>query len=304
MQKLLLAAALLVLAAYSAAAQTVFAPAGAEWWYEVTTVGGPYMLRVYTAGDAVLSGKAGRWQALDTQYFGYAGNGAYFPQGQVAHFAYTQVRNNQVWTATDSTESVFLDFSSGPGIVDSVANGCARRNSAHRIDSLGVRTVSGQSARIQWHHAFARTGVVNDTISNALRQYTGEVVERLGYENAVLFPQPECGTDPEQPTLRFYSDGIVSVGTRPQIVTGLAEASATRALQFAPNPSATGRFCLVGQVIFPINYTVCDALGRRVCSGQLTAAAPEIILPNVAPGLYLLRGEAGGQAFARRLVRP
>ena len=239
---------------------------------------------------------------LTVQHYSYAGGGAYYQWGSPRPFAFTQVRGDQVWAVTNSTERFYLDFGAGPGFVDSVAN-CTNGYSPQWIDSVGTETLNGQPVRIQWRRAYARAGYPNPPPTNVLVEYTGAVVERLGYPYAKMFPIPGCTTDPEYPELAYYHDAALSFGTRPLLVTGLRESAVARALRVAPNPSATGLFRLEGFTDARISYAVLDPQGRRVRAGQLTAAAPELNLTDLPAGLYLLRGAVDGHVFTRRLVR-
>ena len=103
--------------------------------------------------------------------------------------------------------------------------------------------------------------------------------------------------------MAYYTDSLISFGTLPPIILAAPEAAVTRALQLAPNPSASGRFQLTGLEGQPATFTIFDPQGRRVLAGYLTGGAPELNLADLPAGLYLLRGAVAGHAFARRLVR-
>ncbi len=304
MKTVLLAAALAgaTLLPRMAAAQTVFAPAGAEWWYQVTTVGGPYVLRVYAAGDTVLPGHSGVWRSLKSQYYGYDRNGGYFPTPDINLRAFTQVRGSQVWAVhvRGTTEQRILDFDARPGSLDTITycQGSFQYDTAVvNIDSVSSQVWGGAQVRVQWH------STIPWLPTSPVRQFTGMVAERRGHPYAILLPVEGCGTDPDYPDLVYYVDNEGSFGQQPRIVSGVTETAATRVLQIAPNPSASGRFRLEGLTTEGVAYIVVDAQGRRVSSGQLTAADAEISLRSIPAGLYLLRGEVGKRVFTRRLVR-
>ncbi len=306
MKKLLLAALLAFLVAVSqpVAAQTptVFAPSGAEWWYNTNTISGPYLSRVYVVNDTLLPGLPGSWRVLQSQFYGYLGNGVYTAGSAPQPAGFVQVRGRQVWASSGQGAVLYVDFAAGPGFVDSIARGCVSGKAALRIDSVGTCSYGGNLLVRQYRYAFAFSGANIDSTLNALFTYTGQVIERLGYLNAAMFPRPQCGTDPDYPSLLAYSDGNLRYGVAP--VLGLsAESAATRALQPAPNPSANGRFRLSGLVDTAVGYAVFDGRGRRVRAGHLTAASAVIDLGELPAGLYLLRGALDGQAFTRRLVR-
>jgi Secretion system C-terminal sorting domain len=309
MKKLFFAAALAcaALAGQPVAAQvspTTFAETGTEWWYSVQSISGPYYVHVVSIGDTLVAGQPGFWKWLTSQvYVDPTGSGTFAPVGTPAPFAYTQTRGAQVWAvrAQDPTLRVFryLDFSlQRNNMVDTVMLCQNRGATIEMVDSVGTIPTAGRIFRTQWHSAptFPTT--------NELRQYTGRVVEEVGYPNAVMFPEPECGTDPDVPTLVYYggANGF-SYGTRPTRILSVAEAVATRHLSLAPNPSANGRFKLEGLTDKTATYAIYDAQGRRVRAGKLTAADATLNLSDLPGGLYMLRGEVSGSAFTRRLVR-
>jgi hypothetical protein len=283
-----------------AVAQTVFAPAGAEWWYEVLTIGGPYAVHVYAFGDTTLPGHTGSWRCLRSQEFGY-NTGGYYPYPGTSAFAFTQVRGDQVWVVRDSVESLFLDFGLPTAFSDTVAfcpGGSWSGVGVLTLDSVSTRPWASAPQRVQWWSSTTSGGVG----LQPLWRYTGAVAERIGYLNALMFPSDQCGSCPDYPSLRYYADNGGSFGQRPTIVSGIAESALTRALQLAPNPS-TGRFSINDLAEKLIDYEIVDAKGCQVRRGRLSAANAAVDLSDQPAGMYLLRGTVAGQAFTRRLVR-
>lgn len=293
------------LRASSAHAQTIFAPTGTEWWYYVATVGGPYMAHVESVGDTLVAGQPGAWKALRCQRYSYVGNGRYTPAWQPFILALTQVRGQQVWAVQHSgVPFLYLDFTIPAGtLVDSI-DYCPSGNpvsgtAAHVIDSVGLTTVNGQQIRYQSH----KVPAVNNWERIIMEEFTGRVLEGVGYPNALMFPILRCGTDPELPRLQYFSDGVLSFGTLP-IITGQAEEAAVFAgVTISPNPAADGLFQVSGFAAETVvTYDVLDVLGQRVCAGTL-AAGSMLNLAECRPGVYWLHTEAAGKRISRRLVR-
>ena len=175
--------------AQTSAAQTVFAPPGAEWWYHTLAIGGPYYQRVWAAGDTVLPGHAGTWQHLREQYFWYSGSGVYVPAA-TSTYGFTQCRGDQVWGIQVwgtqlATETLLLDFALRPGARDTLAlcpSSPAGQWGTVWLDSVGTYSWGGATLRTQqWRRS---TSVPFDE----LRQFSGPVVERQGYPYATIFP--------------------------------------------------------------------------------------------------------------------
>ena len=306
MKKLFLASAglsiaLASLTAAPAAAQTVFAPMGAEWWYDVQSMHGPGVAFAYV--DSSLVGPSSTVQRIKrTIFWQVLGTTSYTTQPMAS--LYVQQQGDVVVSFSTAggfiQQTPFLDFGQTVGDVRTEAIECPQDSmGVIRIDSVGTVTSGAMSLRSQT--ATARSLGSGMGPITPFYEFAGKRIERLGHLHAFVVPQGQCGTDPDYYTLQYYVDPTMSFGVRPSIrVTGMAETAATAALSVAPNPSASGRFRVEG-VTGATTYAVFDAQGRRVRAGELSSA-PEVDLTDVPAGLYLLRGEVGGQAFTRRLL--
>ncbi len=287
-------------------APTDFAPVGAEWWYYTVTVGGPVYTHVVSVADSMqVPGQAGSWRLLTRQdYYDINRTGTFSAPAPPSPYVYTQCQGPAVWyawanTAVPSWPKRLLDFSlPRRSMVDTVWMCQNMGATIEMVDSVGMIGTAGRVLRTQWHSAPTFPSTME------LRQYTGRVVEEFGYPNAIIVPLPECGTDPDMPTISYYNGGNgVVLGLRPQGILSVKEAAATRHLSVAPNPSANGRFRLDGLGSKAASYAIYDGQGRQVRVGKLTAADASINLADLPGGLYMLRGEVAGAAFTRRLVR-
>ncbi len=302
MKNLVFAAALAAgtLGGAPATAQTIFAPNGAEWWYDLMTVSCPYAVRVYAAGDTVLPAHAGAWRVLRAETYLYHISGACFPVAGSYLFAFTQVRGNQVWVAQGSSEQKILDFGLLPGSTDTVTycTGPSTATAVLRLDSVLIQPWGGAPSRVQWHSSSLGSGGYQP-----LREFTGMAAERMGYHHALLVPVQECGTDPDVPQLLFYTDSGGTFGQRPRVIMSTPHPVVALGPQLVPNPSATGVFAVEDGLTEPLRYRIFDTQGRCVQTGRLTGSSPALSLATLPAGLYLLRGEMAGRPFARRLVR-
>ncbi len=310
MKKLFLTLAV-ALSALTAPAQTVFAPAGAEWWYGMVNVGGPAYVRAFVAGSMNYQGTPCSLVRLDVWY------GAPTGPGQV-QWQHAGLTNDTLLFATagdvvlaahhGQTLQPLLDFGRPVGFSTRMQapTNCLGVGSGTGeevdlvIDSVYNLTRQGVVLRVQAvsAHTLISGGPRASSVFNA---YTGPVTERLGFPYTLLFPGLLCGTDPDTYRLVAYSDAQLTYGTRPSAILGLAANLPETALTIAPNPSATGRFQLTGTAL---TYTVFDALGRRVLTGATTPAATDLDLSARPAGLYVLRAtDAAGRGLTRRLVR-
>lgn len=296
----LLLLVLLALTTRPVAAQTVFAPAGAEWWFD--EAGGwpppaPIVDRARVLGDTVLGGHVARRilveQLMDT------GTGFFVTVFLENIFVRTAADSVFQWDAAGASYRLMYNFgrSVGDQWVGPHCNG--QLLVPMMLDSVDQLSVSGQSLRRQFQHPLVAPG---STDESTFREFAQPVIERFGSMGGLIFPQARCHTDWPDHLLRAYRDNIVSFGTVPPLL-GYHEAAATAALTVAPNPSVSGRFQLNGLAARATSYRVFDALGRCVQHGQLRATQTEVNLTDQPAGLYLLRGEVAGQAFTRRLVR-
>jgi hypothetical protein len=182
-----------------AQAQTVFAPAGAEWWYQTATLGGPYWHHVRVAGDTVLPGQPGRWKRLTQERYDYIFPTGPYRLGFSGLFCFAQTRGDEVWLCRDSVAWRILDFNAPLGHTDTVRlcpsapHGLV--TGTVRLDSLTTRRWGTSTIRHQWYSATS-THPYSD-----LYEYEGNVAERLGYRRAVMAPQLACGTSPDYPQL-------------------------------------------------------------------------------------------------------
>ncbi len=307
MKKLFLTLAV-ALSALTASAQTVFAPAGAEWWYEQFSIGGPGYVRAFVAGSMNYQGTPCAVVRLD-QWNGYPTG-----PGQV-QWQHAGLTNDTLLFATAGDVVLgarkgepltpLLDFSRPVGSATrmQVPTDCpnwAGEEVDLAIDSLYTLTRQGVALRVQAMGAHSLSPAQSGAYY-VFQTYIGPVTERLGFPNTLFFPWMICGTDVDTYRLVSYADTQLTYGTRPTIVLATVADLPETALTVAPNPSATGRFQLTGTAL---TYTVFDALGRRVQTGATAPAATELDLSARPAGLYVLRAtDAAGRGLTRRLVR-
>ncbi len=272
-----------------ATAQTVFAPTGAEWWFEwrgMIIPPTPYT-HVRVAGDTTLGGYPARKLLVEEIYD--TGTGY---QVQSIRPWFVRTAGDDVFRWNPSTASYQLEYSFGRPIGDVWAVATCTGTLPLTLDSIQQQTVGGVALRQQFYG--------DHTQPNSAYL---PVLERVGIAgtNVILFWEPWCGPSGEADAIFIsYSDAALRIGSVP--VLSRVEPLATAALHVAPNPSATGRFRLEGIAAEAVSYAVFDVQGRRVRSGQLTGDS-EVNLAAEPAGLYLLRGEVDGRTFTRRLIR-
>lgn len=310
-----------VLTVQPAAAQTVFAPTGAEWTFQYFAAGsagfsGRGAVRYAATRDTVVLGRtcrvlAGRLSEYD----------AAVPNSPVATYIlpneFFAVDGDRILYYHQTAQQFYtwVDFSAQPGdswpvrAAASCTGGLGALDTAV-VDSVGTIQVAGQTLR--W--VKLQPNAFQNSFTTGLYQYgQGRIVERLGHLRN-LVPGGYCGNDPDiADGLACYSDnsgfqfstfGLPGQGCA-SILLAAADAyhSFPQGVSVTPNPSATGEFRLEGLAEAPVSYAVFDAQGRRVRVGQLTSTTPELNLSDLPAGLYLLRGHVAGRAFSQRLVR-
>ncbi|MBC7447659.1 MAG: T9SS type A sorting domain-containing protein [Hymenobacteraceae bacterium] len=291
--RLLVIMAVAVTGSFSAAAQTVFAPLGAEWWYEWRglLIPPPSYTHVRVVGDSVVGGYLARKILVEEVADPDSGYQVVYTRQW-----FVRVDRGEVfrWNATAGTYELELNFERPIGAGWNLPGCTSRSGMTLVLDSVQRVAVGGMSLRQQFYSIQGQAG-------------SGyfPVLERVGVEGNILFYTPSCGPGPAEagPVLLSYADSTLRTGTPPPL--GRSESPATAAFSVVPNPSASGRFRLEGLTTTtkPVRYVVFDGQGRRIRAGQLTVAAPELNLATEPAGIYLLRGEVGGKAFTRRLIR-
>lgn len=305
---MLVALGLVSVVATSARAQapTVFAPAGAEWWFQTTDIGGPGYERCFVDSTFSYQGYPASRVRID-RYNGYlvgSGQVSWVHSGVTTEQLYFYVQGAQVYRfAPGGTAALQYDFSLPVGASWTVTVGCNSSDSTGvvTVDSAGTAPVSGQLLRYQYQSAQLTSGQTAGT--NLRSVYAGRIWERLGYSGARFIPQPAWGNcEPTAYELLAYSDGTISFGAAPTIPLTAPDESTMAQLTVAPNPSADGRFTLHG-LTAAVLYRIHDALGRQVSAGCLTIEQAVVELTNVPAGIYWLRGtKPGGASFTRRLI--
>jgi hypothetical protein len=271
-------------------AQTVFAPHGAEWWYEWQglVIPGSYT-HVRVANDSVVGGYNARKVLVESVT---DTGGGY--QTQVYNSYLVRTDGDQVlrWDPATGAYVIELDFGRPVGATWTTPSCIPGSPFTCSVDSVRQLSVGGAWLRLQY----------SSTPSGTASPFFCFAQERIGALGSILFPAPICGPGVPEASLVLlsYADGAVRLGTAP---LGRAETVQSVALRVAPNPSVSGQFRLEGLADQGVNYEVFDAQGRRVSTGYLTAAGPMVDLTTQGPGLYLLHGTLAGKAFTRRLVR-
>ncbi len=276
-----------------AAAQTVFAPLGAEWWYQCggLTIPPISYLHARVVGDSVVGGQLAQKIRIEVIRDTGAGNHTAW-----TNYQFARTVGDDVWSWNTSTGAYQLEYRFGqPAGSSWSVPGCTAGSALDfMLDSVELVSVGNTRLRRQfysWPAAATNTGISGATF-----------LERVGSESHVLFYRLDCGPGPAESGcgLLSYADAQTRIGSPP--VLGRTEARLTAQLVVSRNPSATGRFRLEGLTREPVSYEIVDARGRRISNGQLTAAAPEIDLSTKPAGLYLLCGHVRGKAFTRRLI--
>jgi hypothetical protein len=97
--------------------------------------------------------------------------------------------------------------------------------------------------------------------------------------------------------------GFLASLTDAGVVTATAPAAAA-SLSLAPNPAHGTATLQLPSVTLPATLTLVDALGRNVRTQVLrpNSTTAELDLTGLAPGLYQVRVQAGGQQLRQRLV--
>ena len=288
----LLAASLLGTPA-TVTAQTVFAPPGAEWWYEWRgMLIYPSFTHFRVVGDSLVGGQLARKVLVEE----VTDTGANFSVDSRSYL-FVRTTGDDVLSWDPATGAYRLEYRFNRPVGSSWSLlGCTTGGATtYVVDSAVSRTVNGTVLRTQYSSIpgiIGRHQIAQERIGSA-----------GGLNGPLLFLRTYCapGAPEARAGLVSYTDADVQIGTAP--VLSRAEPLATMALSVAPNPSVSGRFRLEGITAKLVSYTVFDGQGRRVRAGQLTAAAPEINLAAEPAGLYLLRGVMSGRSFTRRLVR-
>lgn len=86
-----------------------------------------------------------------------------------------------------------------------------------------------------------------------------------------------------------------------QIITGLPTAANEAAAQVWPNP-ASGTLHIALATAESTTLTLLDALGRPVLTQAVATPEATLDVRHLPAGVYVLRGQQGGQAFTRRVV--
>lgn len=296
MQKPLLAllTGALLLVGSAADAQTVFAPLGAEWWYQwggliIPPV--PYT-HVSMVGDSIVGGQLAH--KLLEEFMVDTGAG-YYPTHTTTYFVRTSGDDVLSWDPAAGAYRLEYRFNRAAGDAWQLP-GCTSGSSIGFVVDSVVLVTSGNAVLRQQYSS--RSGVAGGG-----RIALERVGQSYGLNSPLMFPRPWCMGGPAEAVAELvsYTDSTVRIGTVP--VLALAEPLPIARLTLSPNPSATGRFRCEGLPAETISYEVVDAVGRTVSRGQLTAATPNIDLSKQPAGLYLLRGAWRGLPFTRRLVR-
>lgn len=286
---------------FSAVAQTVWAPPGAEWWYQMSAVGGPGYVRAWADQTVIWQGQSCR--RIQAQwYILQAGTNHYVALGNDTLYT-TQIGNEvRVWTGQYFERLFDMSWTLNDRWSLATYQNCSGTNDTAlvEIDSLGL--IQRGARVLEFRRVKTTLGFTPPLGLNPFGEYAGMVIERLGYPQAVIRPRLLCGTDPEHYQLVYYTDADLTFGTRPSLVTAAGDDITRAVLQVSPNPSNDGRYHVTG--VGNVRYDVIDARGSRVCSGQLAGASTEIDLAQQPAGLYVLRlTDAVGRGISRRLVR-
>lgn len=278
-------------------AQTVFAPHGAEWWYEERGImpmpGGPFLDHAYVTGDTLLGGQRARCIALD-MLMDTGGGYDVYSRYRAAYIVRTSADSVLCWDAPTGRYRLVANFAQGPGDTWA-APGCSGQLTATVVfDSVDQIGLGGRLLRRQHQHPSADP-------NNQLGLYALPFVERLGASSCLLFSGPVCMSDGGYYFLHAYRDSTFTYGTSP---LGTPGALAAEALTVAPNPAADGHFRISGLTSgTTITGELYDAQGRALRAVRLSAAQPALDLASQPAGLYLLRATVAGRPFVRRLVR-
>lgn len=289
-----------LLASAPVAAQTVWAPTGAEWWYQMLTIAGPGYVRAWADSSLTVQGQPSQRIKVQ-QYLRVMGTNQYVPS--LASSVITSQLGNvvQVWNGRQFEPLFDLGWAVGDSWSMTANVPCTGRpdTALVTVDSVGVTAYGNYSLRFR---RLRESGGFMLPGGSPFSEYTGMVVERLGYPAALIKPTLKCGTDPEYYQLISYSDTDLTFGTRPTFqLLAAPKAIAEASIRISPNPSADGRYQLAGAVA--ARYEVFDAQGRRVSAGQLPGDAALDLRAQPA-GLYVLRlTDDAGRTVSRRLVR-
>ena len=206
---------------------TIFAPEGAVWRYNMYTDDAPYGARQYryvAAKDTLIYGKNAR--IIQGEIWT---DGAFVPAPEMTRFTYTE--GDKVYHSVDNGFVVLYDFGAQPGdtIYSAVSGGpysfynqCAqppqtRLDFLYIIDAVGTIETDGQLLRTQTVHTPSEFGFAEWSILGLPGTWQDttnvKIIERVGGKPAPnWFGGGEfCLTSGYHALLRCYTDNSISV---------------------------------------------------------------------------------------------
>ncbi len=293
--KTILTFIILLLGAERYSCQMIWAPNGATWHFNFSSICFSGYNKIEADGDSIVGGQL--CARMRQHISGYDCGGMYSEFELNDEFTYSDADHVYHWTGQNF--EILYDFTLQPGDIYIVGayEPCAEGDSL-LVTETGTTTINGFTLR------YYEVELLNNLMGEVI---FGRIIERIGPVESFLFPMPRCLPDfMLSGPFRCYSDdafGAYSSNIVPDCsYLSISEELAQESLSLFPNPAGNQVTIQSTSVISTIE--VSDAAGRILFSLEPNLSLTKINVESLSSGFYYINATIeNGPTITKRFFK-
>jgi hypothetical protein len=290
--KTILTFIILLLSAEPYSCQMTWAPAGATWHFNFSSMCMNGYNKIEADGDSIVGGQL--CARMRQHISGYDCGGMYSEFELNDEFTYSDADYVYHWTGQNF--EILYDFTLQPGDIYTVGayQPCAEGDSL-LVTETGTTTINGFTLR------YYEVELLNNFMGEVI---FGRIIERIGPVESFLFPLPRCLPDfMLSGPFRCYADDAFGAYSSDIVAEcdylRIAEEMEQGSISLFPNP-AIHQLTIQSQAILSV-IEVSDATGRILFSLAPNLSMAQINTESLSSGFYYLNATMGNGSTITRM---